>query len=692
MNGGVEELPPLLKTIDEKLVLLEQKRNDTALMAQLAELLDDFTQTASPLEKTPILTGYMSQFLHSAETGDMMLSSPAFEKLFNAMALIQEQLEWFEDYGDEVESSLWDPLQSQIQALANPQKPELLLESTSFTTSLSSQGLSTDGAGISPSRGMSDQNFGARAAKFVEMLKEVEDVTYAGDIEAIRNQLAGCIQYCESSEDTAAFSADTMTETMSSILDELQIMVRQWAMVQGKEVELVIGEETHVRNKKILPTLREALFQCTEYLIEGSLESSANRRNKSSVGHIYIDITEEGENILISVTDDGRGFRSDFLKNRALEKKIVSSEKIRTMPEQEIWNLLFQESMFSADDAEVGSNFPELKSKINELGGEIGLESIPGEMSSFILVFPIGDTENIATIDIPIEIPQGFSTDLNILQSAVNEIQKIMTQDTPGGDQVKNLEQHVSYIFSSIKHLVNKVNQEENVKGLDLKEIAMVDLFGEVGNITREMHNNLKAFSSMMDSQFQNLALEQIPDAAHRLEHIIEMTEQSANKTLDLAEALTIDSSDTSEDMESLLELLKGAKDNPKNLEEAMMLAEQVKLREAGVNDKLMEVMTAQDYQDRTGQVIRKIIILVNDLEQRLVSLVTKFGGLLGIGEGAEGNTSGESISQSVPQEADALAEFGEEKEVEMYGPQHAKGKGVSNQDDVDSLLAQFGF
>jgi len=116
----LEQLPPILKDIDEKLVVLEQERQNADLVSQLKDHLDTFTETAQgQLQLTPLLTDTMARFLHGVTKGKNTLSSPAFEKLFNAVVLLQEQLEWSAEHGSEVQGTQWDPLLTQLEALAS---------------------------------------------------------------------------------------------------------------------------------------------------------------------------------------------------------------------------------------------------------------------------------------------------------------------------------------------------------------------------------------------------------------------------------------------------------------------------------------------------------------------------------------------------------------------------------------------
>jgi len=84
-------------------------------------------------------------------------------------------------------------------------------------------------------------------------------------------------------------------------------------------------------------------------------------------------------------------------------------------------------------------------------------------------------------------------------------------------------------------------------------------------------------------------------------------------------------------------------------------------------SEDLITILTAQDYQDLTGQIIQKIIVLLKNLESNLVNVIRTFGVRL---DGRK-----EDVGE------------------ELYGPAHeGRVSAMHSQDDVDSLLAEFGF
>jgi len=212
----------------------------------------------------------------------------------------------------------------------------------------------------------------------------------------------------------------------------------------------------------------------------------------------------------------------------------------------------------------------------------------------------------------------------------------------------------------------------------DLANIRESDIYQEMGRITRELHDAISAFG--MDEQLSVLAQSEIPDARQRLRHVIDMTDQAANRTLnEVEESLPI-----CEELEKrsgeLHDNWKRFKQRDMDLNEFKQLAKSMdEFFNANTGDagklkaSLTNVLMAQDFQDLTSQIIKKVITLVEEVEGNLVEIIKLTGGL----EKVDG--------KEVAARKDKLA-----------GPVvpgvNDNGSTVSGQDDVDDLLSSLGF
>jgi len=207
------------------------------------------------------------------------------------------------------------------------------------------------------------------------------------------------------------------------------------------------------------------------------------------------------------------------------------------------------------------------------------------------------------------------------------------------------------------------------------------ELFAEVGKLTRQLHESLKNFQ--IDPSLNNILVEDIPDAKKRLNHVIDMTEQAANRTMDAVESCLPIADQISQQLNQLLPRWQKLMKRDLELGEFKtlchgidaFLAETV-TESNRLNQLLTDVLMAQDYQDLTGQILRRVIELVREVEESLIGLLTAFG-----------NSNVQVIEPKVSKR--------KIEANEAEGPiidKEGRNDVVSGQDDVDDLLSSLGF
>lgn len=213
----------------------------------------------------------------------------------------------------------------------------------------------------------------------------------------------------------------------------------------------------------------------------------------------------------------------------------------------------------------------------------------------------------------------------------------------------------------------------------EIMNIRESSLFQELGKMTREIHDSIMNFR--MDERVSDLAHSDIPDAKDRLEYVIEMTEKSANTVLGVVEKSTPLAEKLSGQAKQLSEQWNRFRRRELDADQLREMGHEVESffseSETMMNELLSgfnEVLMAQDFQDLTGQIIRKVIKLVDEIETNLVELV---------------RIQGEHKIQD-------KTEISQDEREALDGPQ-VPGKETSNdvmkgQDDVDDLLASLGF
>ncbi|VAW72052.1 Chemotaxis response - phosphatase CheZ [hydrothermal vent metagenome] len=206
------------------------------------------------------------------------------------------------------------------------------------------------------------------------------------------------------------------------------------------------------------------------------------------------------------------------------------------------------------------------------------------------------------------------------------------------------------------------------------------DLYQELGKLTRQLHESLSNFQ--VDEKISFLAASEIPDAKARLNHVIEMTESSANRTMNaldkampLSQQLEADAHKVNADWKKFRNRELSADDFRSMTKVLDDFFPKIEKSTCDINGFMTEVMMAQDFQDLTGQIITRVINLVQEVEESLVELV---------------KISGKTMS-----DVEQVQSISNEKEVNGHGPEVPgveHGNTVSGQDDVDDLLSSLGF
>ncbi len=214
---------------------------------------------------------------------------------------------------------------------------------------------------------------------------------------------------------------------------------------------------------------------------------------------------------------------------------------------------------------------------------------------------------------------------------------------------------------------------------ITLEESA--ELFLEVGKLTRQLHDSLSTFK--LDSRLDNLMSNALPDAQSRLEYVIEETEKAANSTMDAVERSMPIAAQLNQRLDSIMPEWKKLMSRQIEVGEFKHLCVTLDqlLTDASedsraLNNMLTEVLMAQGYQDLTGQVIRRVIELVKEVENHLVDLLATFG---------EQDLSKDRLTSSVEKQ-DAV-----KAEGPIINPAN-RDDVVNGQDDVDDLLSSLGF
>lgn len=238
---------------------------------------------------------------------------------------------------------------------------------------------------------------------------------------------------------------------------------------------------------------------------------------------------------------------------------------------------------------------------------------------------------------------------------------------------------HIS--LEQARELVSALEQNDIAQANQIFEAASQriehELFEGVGKLTRQFHNSFTQMS--MDEKFSSMVNLSIPDAKERLEYVVTMTAEAADKTMDAVDECIPLAQKHQETVRDIIPSWERLKDCKIKVGEFKQLRDKLdayfaeSIRDADeLNVKLNDIILAQGYQDLTGQVLQKISEMVKNVEEDLIHLLKLFGQ-------HEKKESVDKVDNCI--EADG-----------PMVPANKQHDVVSGQDDVDDLLSSLGF
>lgn len=182
---------------------------------------------------------------------------------------------------------------------------------------------------------------------------------------------------------------------IESVVSKFPRMIRDLSKKLDKKMELYMtGEETEL-DRTVVDEIGDPLMHLLRNSADHGLESAELRaqRGKPEVGSIFLDAYQDGNNVVIEVRDDGNGIDTEAVKNKAIERGIITAEQGENMDEKDIINLLFSAGFSTAkvisDVSGRGVGLDVVKSKIEALSGEVEVKSKYGEGSTWTIRLPL---------------------------------------------------------------------------------------------------------------------------------------------------------------------------------------------------------------------------------------------------------------------------------------------------------------
>ncbi|MGA7921147.1 MAG: chemotaxis protein CheA [Candidatus Acidiferrales bacterium] len=206
--------------------------------------------------------------------------------------------------------------------------------------------------------------------------------------------------------DALAFQSRILNELQKSVMKIRMVpvdqlfrrfprVVRDVAKQCHKEISLEIAGQNTDLDKSILDALAEPLAHLIRNAADHGVESSAERAaaDKPANGTIRLDAYHEGDQVIIEVSDDGRGVDRERVLDRAIERGVVKSEDGARLSDSEIYDLIFTPGFSTAREVtEIsgrGVGLDVVKAALEDLKGSVEIESESGKGTTFRLKVPL---------------------------------------------------------------------------------------------------------------------------------------------------------------------------------------------------------------------------------------------------------------------------------------------------------------
>ena len=187
----------------------------------------------------------------------------------------------------------------------------------------------------------------------------------------------------------------TRMQPIKKVFGRFPRQVRDLARNLKKEINLeLIGEETDL-DKNLVEALADPLVHLVRNAVDHGIEGPDEREaaGKSRSGKVVLSAEQEGDHILLSISDDGKGMDPDVLRAKAVEKGLLDKDAADRLSESDCYNLIFAPGFSTkteiSDVSGRGVGMDVVKTKISQLNGIINIYSTKGQGSKIVIKVPL---------------------------------------------------------------------------------------------------------------------------------------------------------------------------------------------------------------------------------------------------------------------------------------------------------------
>ncbi len=379
-----------LEQLDRDLVEIEKKTTDEKLLGQIFRTFHTIKGDCGffGFSKLGSLVHAAESLLSRAREGEIRLNTDMISALLSVLDAVRQILHQIETTGKQGDDA-FSEIKARLNHLAVNEISQESPHNEEQTISLAHE---TSGIYDSAIR--------------VDVKQLDKLMTLVGELVLTRNQI---LQF--TTEHTGLIGASQRLNIITSELqegimkarmqpikklwDKFPRLVRDLSVACGKKVQFKMeGEETEL-DKTLIETISNPMTHLVRNAIDHGLESPQERlaKGKTAEGHLFLHAFHESGKVNIEISDDGVGFNQELLQKNALQRGFITHEQAKGMTEKELFDLAFLPGFSTAqaisDISGRGVGLDVVKTNIDKIGGQIDIQSTPGEGTTFKFKLPL---------------------------------------------------------------------------------------------------------------------------------------------------------------------------------------------------------------------------------------------------------------------------------------------------------------
>ena len=436
------ESEELLERVDEDMVALEAAPDDSELLNRIFRALHTIKGTSGFLGFDPVVrvSHRAEDVLNAMRRGELKLSRRIIDALLKARDQLGKMLK---DIGNQsLGQYALEPLLTELEAVQKPDAAPPVAAPVAATTKVAPEPVQAEAKTASPeskkpaeaaleqesSTPSGAKNAPARQKQTsesvavpqtmrVDVHKLDELINLIGELVLERNRLVQVSRDFSARKVDAETTADILGQTtarLSFLTEELHVaglktrmvpidavfrkfprIVRDLARNLHKEVDLVVsGQETEL-DKTMVELIGDPLVHLVRNSLDHGLETPEARRaaGKDPKGTIRLEAREEGDQIVIRITDDGSGIDPQRIARKAIEKGLVTAERVSSLSKREILDFIFLPGFstkeVASDVSGRGVGMDVVRTNVKNMNGSVELDSNLGQGTSVTLRLPL---------------------------------------------------------------------------------------------------------------------------------------------------------------------------------------------------------------------------------------------------------------------------------------------------------------